>query len=521
MNALRRVVLSFPLFALAASAGAQDLFGAGLIGGKAVPPTASTAAGRGWFDLDPDTRKLRCRVETDAAATAVEVRLGANGDVGTLIDSLQAAEPSAWEGVTPSLSKEEVAELRDGHVHVVVYTAQFPLGSSGGEIRDQLTRSHARILAATVNDDDVPPPASSSSHGLAQARLRLPERVVTYDVIVFGLDDPSPTAQLRLALPGETGSALFSLALQSSTSFPPNVHTWSGTSPVLSKSDCEAILDGEACVSVSTHEFPTGEVRGQLQPQTQMLVARPNALPFPVTSTVRTKLIPNSNFLPWAGTWTLLVLSPQFEIESGEPGVSPTFATSLPQMFLLPLSWLGGTALLPGSFVDDAWDGKLFVTTSAAVPWSGNFHDHLRPNPTLLGWPGPTSDGPLGRLMRIGAVGDGTVGEDLVVTVHGAASHAPLSLSIETSFPPALPVPFNLGNLGAPGNRLWVSPDLAFPATASATGSGEAVIPIPSDPSLFGVALRFQWIGIEPAANPTGIVVSDAMRVVLIPAFGP
>ncbi|HKD99600.1 MAG TPA: CHRD domain-containing protein [Planctomycetota bacterium] len=521
MNARRSIAL-FLVFASAASAaGAQDAFGARLKASKAVPPTSSSAEGRGWFDLDPKTRKLRCRVETDAAATAVEVRFGAAGVTGTLLDTLSPADPSAWEGVTPALSASEVLELLEGAVHVVVYTANHPQGASGGAIRDQLSRSHARILAAVVNDGDTIPPATSPAFGFVQARLRLPERVLTYDVFVSSLSSPPTGAQLRLAPSGETGDALFPLVPENASPIPGLPHTWSGTSPLLTKAQCDALLDGEGYVSISTHAFPLGEVRGQLHAQAQAFVALFDAWPFPITGMAHLTVPPVESVATWEGQWSWVPTNPVFELYSGEPGVSETFLTNLFVVFAFAPPWLGGFAPMLSATLDDAWDGLLFVKSGVAGPWSADFHDHLRPNPTILGWPGPTSDGPLGRVLRIGAVGDGTIGESLAVTVHGAVAGSALSLCVETTSPPALDTPFDLGDFGGPGQRLWVSPDLAFPAIASAAGSASLSVPIPDVPELAGLAIPFQWIAIEPAANPLGIVVSDALRMVLVRSFSP
>ncbi|HKD99601.1 MAG TPA: hypothetical protein VKE69_01220, partial [Planctomycetota bacterium] len=152
-----------------------------------------------------------------------------------------------------------------------------------------------------------------------------------------------------------------------------------------------------------------------------------------------------------------------------------------------------------------------------SFPFVGAAFGNLRQNPTYFGWPGPTSDGPLGRVLRIGMRGDASIGAPLTVTLHGATQSSVVALGIGTSAPGGLLTPLDLSYLGATGQYLWFFPDIGLTTFCGPSGTVEMAISIPAVASLVGAAIPFQWTALEPGANPLGIVVSEAMSVVLVP----
>lgn len=82
----------------------------------------------------------------------------------------------------------------------------------------------------------------------------------------------------------------------------------------------------------------------------------------------------------------------------------------------------------------------------------------------------------------------------------------------------ALPLPFDLGPLGAPGNTLYASIDLIFGATVSKDPSGhkaEASFRIPEIASLGGAKLYAQLHFLDPGSNALGLVTSSALDMTL------
>ncbi|HKD99599.1 MAG TPA: CHRD domain-containing protein [Planctomycetota bacterium] len=508
-----RLALSLPfaLAALVTSAAAQDLYAARLSHANAVPPTATPATGRGWFHFDRSTDVLHCRVETNAPATHVHVRRGAAGTNGPVVLALTKVGPLEWEGATPALAGGDVSDLWHENLYVAVFTNASPPLLTGGAIRDQLTRSHARILAGTFSPGASVPPSSSNAFGIVRARVRLPESVVTYDVEVSSLATPvlGLTAELHLAAPGATGPLVCALEMESSPSAPKV--TWSGTTPTLTTAQIDALLAGTGYVTVASIAFPLGETRAQLGVRPEELVAVHQG-------SVAGEFVGSFTLEPDTNVVNVTCL-----VEGADPTSFLSVEEGAPGAFGVPVysvgvgsgTWVGSHALSPDE-VDDLFAGLHYLRLTQFSPFV-ILRDQIRPDPALMGWPGPTSDGPLGRVLRVGARGDGSIGSTVTVTLHGAAPGAAVSLGIGTNVPNPLPIPFDLAAIGAPGHHLWVSPDIGLGATAGATGSASIDLAIPAAPFLAGAAVPFQWLSIESGANPLGLVSSDAMRMVLVP----
>ena len=79
-------------------------------------------------------------------------------------------------------------------------------------------------------------------------------------------------------------------------------------------------------------------------------------------------------------------------------------------------------------------------------------------------------------------------------------------------------LPFDLGPLGAPGNTLYVSPDLMLPVVLRRASFGfyligQTSLPVPNVQSLVGVVLYGQGVAAHPASNQLGFVSSAAVEM--------
>jgi hypothetical protein len=92
-------------------------------------------------------------------------------------------------------------------------------------------------------------------------------------------------------------------------------------------------------------------------------------------------------------------------------------------------------------------------------------------------------------------------------------------LGISNTFYGALPLPFDLAPLGAPGCVLRVSMDVMQPAITTGAGDGNGVArvtwAIPNAPSLRGLNLYFQALTIDAPANKLGLTLSMGLRAVI------
>jgi len=78
-----------------------------------------------------------------------------------------------------------------------------------------------------------------------------------------------------------------------------------------------------------------------------------------------------------------------------------------------------------------------------------------------------------------------------------------------------IPLPLDLGIAGAPGCLLRVSLTAIGVGAANANGIGSFGLPIPADPTLVGGSIYSQWLSVDFAANPGGLVASNALQITI------
>jgi hypothetical protein len=76
-----------------------------------------------------------------------------------------------------------------------------------------------------------------------------------------------------------------------------------------------------------------------------------------------------------------------------------------------------------------------------------------------------------------------------------------------------LTLPFDLAVVGMPGCKAHASVDLSFSSGTDANGNSFMPIVIPNNPALSGAVLFSQWWVLDPGANGTGVVNSDAAEI--------
>lgn len=78
-----------------------------------------------------------------------------------------------------------------------------------------------------------------------------------------------------------------------------------------------------------------------------------------------------------------------------------------------------------------------------------------------------------------------------------------------------LPLPWDLGPLGATGCRLQVSIHSILGTVADTLGKARVPLGIPGDPALQGRSVFFQWLLADAAANPAGLTASGGLEALL------
>lgn len=111
---------------------------ADLSGGVEVPPTTSTATGRGFVVLDRATRQVTARVTTTGiAGTVAHIHPGAVGVNGAPLVTLAESPAGSGVWVTPAaatLTADQMKALLDGAMYFNVHSAALPAGEIRGQI---------------------------------------------------------------------------------------------------------------------------------------------------------------------------------------------------------------------------------------------------------------------------------------------------------------------------------------------------------------------------------------------------
>jgi len=98
-----------------------------------------------------------------------------------------------------------------------------------------------------------------------------------------------------------------------------------------------------------------------------------------------------------------------------------------------------------------------------------------------------------------------------------ASATGPLFLALGVSDQSwnSVPLPIDLGSLGAPGCKNYIAHSLALSAPPRVSGRSTLPISIPYSPSLFGGIVYTQFFHLDPAANLFGLVTSDYLKLTL------
>ncbi|MEM7204453.1 MAG: integrin alpha [Planctomycetota bacterium] len=134
----------------------------------------------------------------------------------------------------------------------------------------------------------------------------------------------------------------------------------------------------------------------------------------------------------------------------------------------------------------------------------------VRPNPGSLRLIGAACPGSTGDLPRTALSGRPAVGETFVTSLRAA-----LPGSFTLLIPGAVRLAFPLSGLGAPGCTLLANPAFVIPVPIDATGKAVFPMPVPDMVEFVGATFYFQWIIVDPTANPLGLVATDLGRVII------
>lgn len=239
-----------------------DLLLVRLSGDQEVPPLDTSATATAALTLDPDQRTLVLHMNTSGLEDAAEAHIheaiaGVNGNimVGLVRDPDDVAH---WSLDDFTLEEPQLEALNEGLLYVNVHTPAHP----AGEVRGQIEPEGVDVFFTKLTSDDVVPPADSDASGVAAATLFPDSGSLTLHVNLVGLDD-AQAVEVRQAPVMQNGPAVLSLDQD-----PNDLSHWSLQDITLTEAQHEALNNQGLYVSVATPDFPDGEVRGQLTPDT-------------------------------------------------------------------------------------------------------------------------------------------------------------------------------------------------------------------------------------------------------------
>lgn len=119
--------------------------------------------------------------------------------------------------------------------------------------------------------------------------------------------------------------------------------------------------------------------------------------------------------------------------------------------------------------------------------------------------------------IDIGHSGLPHLGSNLTLRLSGARPGLPAFLMLGDSNTQwnGLPLPLDLGLIGAPGCSVLISGQVFVPTVTDANGGAAMPLAIPNDGNLVGASVYFQWTVIDSEANALGLLTSGGKQVLV------
>lgn len=220
---------------------------------QAIPSTPSAGFGFSHNILNATLDSLTSTVYISTITpAAVEIRKGAPGTTGTLLETL---EPTSTPGVyskTYPLDSDRMTALVEGNLYVNVPTASKPAGEIRGQMKNSLRKGYAFDLCG----NQVVPPVSSNGYGVAMASVDQANCYINYKLIYDKLTSDVTDGFICQAPPGQNGDALYPLSVQK-----PVIP---GEAEILATHGV-TIENGGMYMVLRTQTWPDGEIRGQIR----------------------------------------------------------------------------------------------------------------------------------------------------------------------------------------------------------------------------------------------------------------
>ncbi len=267
-------------------------FGAFLTGTEEVPPIPRGEAegtGAAFFEMADDGNSLRYEVwvANMTGITAGHIHLAPVGVNGGVVVNLNPTASSATQNgmiAEGNITRADLVGALLGHpldtlfnrlerglAYVNIHTTRFPGGEIRGQVSEVRPNENGNYNTRLSGAEEVPA-INSKARGVANFKFNSDNTALSYHVNVANLENVR-AAHIHLGKFGENGPVVVGIRTDLVEGrvkgvYAKGVFTKANLSGLLQGGDLlilrEALRTGNAYVNVHTHNFPGGEIRGQL-----------------------------------------------------------------------------------------------------------------------------------------------------------------------------------------------------------------------------------------------------------------
>lgn len=260
-----------------------DSYYANLFGSNEVPAVVSTARGAVVASFAPGTNQLIVTGSFTGLADTVATRIGGgahlhiqlpgrNGGIAlpltaTLSEDRRSGTFAGADN-TFTLTEEQRTRLQQGRMYANVHSGAFP----GGEIRGQLLPPADQLLRAHLAGANEWPMVSTYGSGQVLAHvIGNTVRVIgSFDNLSSAVDrDIAGGTHLHPGYAGENGPVSFPLNVTLNAGNRSGGFQFGGNTYELRDGQRDTLLARGFYLNIHTAAYPTGEIRGQLLPESQ------------------------------------------------------------------------------------------------------------------------------------------------------------------------------------------------------------------------------------------------------------
>jgi len=239
------------------SQSAQIVFTVALNAANESSTDTSHATATGWAILSGDRTTLAYNItyaHLTSKFSGSHFHLGFTGVNGPVIKPIQFSGNSA-SGTWTSLPDSVVADLLNGQIYINIHSSNYP----GGEIRGQVMPAKGIPLTITLDANQVATSVDTSkATGTGWAVLNTvgAASTLTYGITIAGLTTKLSASHFHIGVAKQNGSVIDPISFNDSSSY----GTWTN----ISDANLLALIKNGVYVNVHTPNYPSGEIRGQL-----------------------------------------------------------------------------------------------------------------------------------------------------------------------------------------------------------------------------------------------------------------